>query len=207
VIDNDCMAEAPQHVQPEVLKFISENQKLAGFSGHISKETANYEPDMQEIARSAKRFGAQIPKRRSKTKALVVLRNGRLEKAIARGVPAREKMAIEEGGSMSAEEVACLLGIVKKSVLNCYHQRRLLGWLSGKQGAVRFPVWQFHNGGMLPGIEQVLAKLSASNILDDWAKIGFFLQQHRLSESRRTLDLLRENKLEQVLRIAEAYVE
>jgi hypothetical protein len=59
----------------------------------------------------------------------------------------------------------------------------------------------------LPGLDQVLAKLSSGGILNDWGKIGFFLQQHRLSESRRPLDLLRENKVDQVLRIAEAYVE
>jgi predicted HTH domain antitoxin len=191
----------------QVLKFISENQKLAGFSGHISKEVAEFEPDMREIARNAKRFGAQVPTwRRSKVKAQTIRRNGKLAKALPRGISTREKMATEEGGSMSAEEVARLLGMAKQSAINRYRQGRLLGWRSGKQGAVRFPVWQFHNGGMLPGIEQVLAKLSASNILDDWGKVGFFLQQHRLSESRRPLDLLRENKLEQVLRIVEAYV-
>lgn len=134
-------------------------------------------------------------------------REEKLANAMARGVSVREKMATEEGGSLSAEETARLLGMVKQSVLNLYHQGKLLGWRSEKQGAVRFPVWQFRDGGRLPGMEQVLAKLSASGILDDWGKIGFFLQQHRLSESRRPLDLLRENKVEQVLRIAEAYVE
>jgi hypothetical protein len=134
-------------------------------------------------------------------------REEKLANAMARGVSVREKMATEEGGSMSAEEAARLLGMVKQSVLNLYHQGKLLGWRSEKQGAVRFPVWQFRDGERLPGLEQVLAKLSASGILDDWGKIGFFLQQHRLSESRRPLDLLRDNKVDQVLRIAEAYVE
>jgi hypothetical protein len=43
------------------LKFASENQQLAGFSGRISEETARYEVDMNEIAKSAARFGAQVP--------------------------------------------------------------------------------------------------------------------------------------------------
>jgi hypothetical protein len=56
-------AKEPQQAQvpPEVLKFISENQKMAGFSGHISRETASYKPDMSQISNSAKRFGAQVP--------------------------------------------------------------------------------------------------------------------------------------------------
>lgn len=134
-------------------------------------------------------------------------REEKLANAMARGVSVREKMATEEGGSMSAEEAARFLGMAKQSALNLYHQGKLLGWRSEKQGAVRFPVWQFRDGERLPGLDQVLAKLSACGILDDWGKIGFFLQQHRLSESRRPLDLLRENKVDHVLRIAEAYVE
>jgi hypothetical protein len=134
-------------------------------------------------------------------------REEKLANALARGVSVRGKMAAEEGGSMSAEEVARLLGMVKQSAINLYHQGKLLGWRSEKQGAIRFPVWQFRDGGRLPGIEQVLGKLSASGTLDDWGKIGFFLQQHRLSGSRRPLDLLREDQIAQVLRIAEAYAE
>ena len=44
------------------LKFISENMKLSGFSGKITSAIANYEVDMEKIAESARRFGAQIPK-------------------------------------------------------------------------------------------------------------------------------------------------
>ena len=131
----------------------------------------------------------------------------KLAKALARGVSVRERLATEEGGSLSAKEAARLLGMVKQSVLNLYHQGKLLGWRSAKQGAVRFPVWQFRDGGRLPGLEQVLARLSASGCLDEWGKVGFFLQQHQLSGSRRPLDLLRENQVDQVLRIAEIYNE
>jgi hypothetical protein len=46
----------------EVLKVISGSMKLSGFSGKISKKTADYVPDMREIAKSAKQFGAQIPR-------------------------------------------------------------------------------------------------------------------------------------------------
>jgi hypothetical protein len=43
------------------LQFVAENQRLSGFSGEISEATAAYRPDMDEIAKSAKRYGAQIP--------------------------------------------------------------------------------------------------------------------------------------------------
>jgi hypothetical protein len=45
---------------------------------------------------------------------------------MARGVSVREKMATEEGGSMSAEEAARFLRMAKQSALNLYHQGKLL---------------------------------------------------------------------------------
>jgi excisionase family DNA binding protein len=130
----------------------------------------------------------------------------KLANALARGLAVREKMAAEEGGSLSTDEAARYLGFSKQSVLNLYHAGKLLAWRTEKQGALRFPGWQFAEHRRLPGLEQVLAKLNQAQILDDWAKIGFFLQTHGLLDDRRPLDLLRENALEPVLKVADAYV-
>ncbi len=46
---------------PAQLKFISENQQLSGLSGRITEETANHEVDVDKLAKSAARLGAQIP--------------------------------------------------------------------------------------------------------------------------------------------------
>ena len=108
---------------------------------------------------------------------------------------------------MSAEQTARHLGLTKQSVLNMYHAGKLLGWKTERQGAIRFPVWQFADYQRLPGLGEVLARFNAAGGLDDWAKIGFFLQAHGTLNGRRPLDLLRENKLSKVLKAAEAYVE
>ena len=130
----------------------------------------------------------------------------KLANALARGLSVREKMAAEEGGSMSAEETARLLRITKQSVLNLYHGGKVLAWRTEKQGALRIPAWQFVEGRRLSGLEEVLARLSAGDILDDWGKIGFFLETQGRLKNRRPLDLLREHRLDLVLRAAEAYV-
>ncbi len=134
-------------------------------------------------------------------------REDKLGNALARGLSVREKMAAEEGGSMSAEETARYLGVTKQSVLNLYHAGKVLGWRTEKQGAVRFPVWQFAEHGRLPGLDEVLGKLNRGQALDDWGRIGFFLQTHALLDGRRPLDLIREKKVDRVLMAAEAYVE
>jgi hypothetical protein len=131
----------------------------------------------------------------------------KLTQALARGLSVREKMAGEEGGSLSADETARLLGMTKQSVLNLYHAGKVLAWRTEKQGSIRFPAWQFNENRRLPGLEEVLARLNAGHVLDDWGKIGFFLQTHGLLDNRRPLDLLRENRLGLVLKAAVAYVE
>jgi hypothetical protein len=134
-------------------------------------------------------------------------REDKLANALARGLSVREKMAAEEGGHISADEVARQLEMSKQSVLNMYHAGKLLGWRTERQGAIRFPVWQFSEHGGLPGLDEVLAKLNAGKVLDDWGKIGFFLQTHGNLGDQRPLDLLRMNKLDWVLKAAMAYVE
>ena len=134
-------------------------------------------------------------------------REDKLAHALARGLSVREKMAAEEGGHISAEEAARQLEVSKQSALNMYHAGKLLGWRTEKQGAIRFPVWQFAEHGRLPGLDEVLTKLNAGNVLEDWGKIGFFLQTQGTLGHRRPLDLLRENRLDRVLRAAAAYVE
>jgi hypothetical protein len=144
--------------------------------------------------------------------AAIAFQNGgsksgdKLANALARGLSARE-MAAEEGGNVSAEEAARLAGITKQALLNLYHANKVLGWRTQKQGAVRFPIWQFENGGRLLGLQETLSVLSKGGVLDEWGKIGFFLQTHGLLGGRRPLDLLREGKLQPVLEAAESYVE
>jgi hypothetical protein len=134
-------------------------------------------------------------------------REDKLVNALARGLTVREKMAAQEGGNMSAEETARQLGVTKQSVLNLYHAGELLAWRTEKQGALRFPVWQFAGNRRLPGLKDVLARLNAGGGMEDWGKIGFFLQTHGILGNRRPLDLIRENKLDPVLKAADAYVE
>src|SRR5580698_6025284 len=109
----------------------------------------------------------------------------KLANALARGLSVREKMATQEGGSMSAEEAARQLGMTKQSVLNLYHAGKVLAWRTEKQGSLRFPVWQFDGDRRLSGLDAVMAQLSKAVMLDDWAKIGFFLQTHERLGGRR----------------------
>lgn len=168
-----------------------------------------------ELSKSLKEKSDRVSPTRLADLAGVAFRNtftghrneDKLAKAMARGLSVREQMAAEEGGSISSDETARYLGVTKQTVLNLYHAGKALAWRTEKQGSLRFPVWQFIEHRRLPGLEEVLSKLNEKDILDDWGKVGFFLQNHGLLGGRRPLDILRENKLDLVLSAAEAYVE
>ena len=51
------------------LRFISENQRLEGFSGEISDAVRQHCPDMEQLKAVSKKFGAQIPKTDSPAKS------------------------------------------------------------------------------------------------------------------------------------------
>jgi len=50
------------------LKFLSENQRMEGFSGEIPPQLRQHMPDLNELEAVAERFGAQAPKVEKATK-------------------------------------------------------------------------------------------------------------------------------------------
>lgn len=134
-------------------------------------------------------------------------RENRLANAIARGLSARQRLVTEEGGSLSADDAAKQIGLSKTAILNRFHHGNIIGWREERQNAVRFPVWEFREHHVLPGIEETLSVLNKDSRIDDWGRMLFFLQKNQRLNDRRPLDYLRENKLEPVLVAAQAYVE
>jgi hypothetical protein len=124
-----------------------------------------------------------------------------------RGRLAREELKEAEGGSVSASEAAEKLGISKTAVLNRYHCGQLIGWKLAKQGAVRFPVWQFKEDNVFPGIPETLAILNKASWMDDWARVLFFLNRRSSLGKLRPLDLLRQGSLQPVKDAAHAVIE
>lgn len=131
----------------------------------------------------------------------------RVARALSRGLTARHELATAEGGSLSSEEVADLLGISKTAVLKRFHAGRLLAWRDERQNAVRFPAWQFDQGRVLAGLGEALAVLAEGERLDDWGRVLFFLQSSAVLRGGRPLDALREGRAGAVVKAARAYVE
>ncbi len=61
-------ASQPVTVSAADLEFLSANQQLEGFPGKITPEIAAHRPNMDKIAASARRFGAQVPTKENRQK-------------------------------------------------------------------------------------------------------------------------------------------
>ncbi len=134
-------------------------------------------------------------------------KENRLANAIARGLSARQQLLTEEGGSLSADDAAREIGLSKTAILNRYHNGNIIGWREERQNAVRFPVWQFNEHRVIPGIEECLKVLNQGDRIDDSGRLLFFLQQNLRLNGKRPIDYLREKQLGPVLLAAQAYVE
>ncbi len=128
-----------------------------------------------------------------------------LAAARARGLAVQREALDAEGGALGAQEVADLLGISRQAV----DQRRASGKLLAVDLGLRknlYPRWQFTEGGILPGLEEVLAALSEHET-SSWMCLRFFLAKNYRLDERRPLDVLRRGEVAEVVEAARAYGE
>jgi hypothetical protein len=121
-----------------------------------------------------------------------------LDRARVRGLRVRQELLEQEGGLVSAAELADLLGISRQAV----DDRRKQGQLVALKDAARhfkYPVWQSHEGNTLPGLEEALKALDTT---DPMTAIVFYLQPDPRIGGKRPLDAAREGKSALVLRLA-----
>jgi hypothetical protein len=123
-----------------------------------------------------------------------------LAAALARGKIARKKMAAAEGGSISCQAAAKLLGISAASVVLRWRAYRMVGWTEGN--VLRIPVWQFCEGKLLKGVEEILQIFHSD---DQWRVVRYFLGKRRSLATECPLDLLRRGESAKVIKHATDY--
>jgi hypothetical protein len=126
-----------------------------------------------------------------------------LARARTRGVLAQREMLDVDGPPMSVAEVAEHLRISRQAVDKRRQAGKLLAVSVGSRSWL-YPRWQFAETGILSGLEAVLRVLAPH---PPWACLRFFVSgNHRLG-GKRPLDLLREGRVEKVLKAAKGFGE
>lgn len=119
--------------------------------------------------------------------------------AIARGADVRAGLAEAAGGMLSADEAGKALGISRQAV----DKRRTAGKLLAVRvrGDWHYPAAQFRDGGVLPGIEDVVAGMADASA---WSVLDFLLAPDDALDGRPPLAALRAGDLAPVHRLLAA---
>jgi len=126
-----------------------------------------------------------------------------LAPAFIRGIEATRRLINDHGGALTAAQAAALLGISRQMVDKRRQSGKLLAVSTGRYG-YRYPVWQFHESGVLPGLEDVLRALSPH---DSWMQVAFFVSKNERLGGHTPIETLSIGKLDLVLDAAAAYGE
>lgn len=93
-----------------------------------------------------------------------------LAAARLKGMKVKHELLYSDGHPLRSEQVAQLLGISRQAVDKRRRKGQLLAVALGKRGYF-YPLWQFNDGGVLVGLDVVLAALAE---FDAWTQLMFF---------------------------------
>ena len=141
---------------------------------------------LDALARPGSVLGAPLPDVETRWAALK-----------AEGRMAAQAWLAAEGGTIGPEEAGRRLGLTRQAVHNRMRRGRLIA-VPGDHGA-RYPVWQFADDGMLPGIEPVIAVLVG---IEPALVVQFFLSGRSTLGGGRPIDALRAGRGDTVLAAA-----
>lgn len=158
---------------------------------------------LREAVAAPSDFGVLLAALQSEPGLAALLQDDPLAQARLRGIEARQRLLTAEGGTLGAQEVAAHLNLSRQAVYKRYRAGRLLAVDSGRHGQV-FPAWQLVPGGVLPGLEEVLATLAD---FDPWTNLAFFLEANAATGGNTPLTALRQGKLQDALRAARMHGE
>jgi hypothetical protein len=123
--------------------------------------------------------------------------------AKARGDQAKLDILADQGEVLDADEVAVKLGLTVADI-DAQREEGLLVALPLTTGCWVFPSWQFVDGGLIPGLEDVLRSLPAPG---PWSRILFLQGSDPYLDGQTPLELIRKGEIGPVQRLAAAYDE
>ena len=124
-----------------------------------------------------------------------------LAAARLRGAARQQSLLKANGGVLSGEEAAELLGISRQAVDKRRRNGQLIGLTQGRRGYA-YPAWQFDAGRTVSNLDTVLDALKDH---DSWMQFAFFVNPNDLLRGKTPLEQLRSGEIEAVLQAAASY--
>jgi hypothetical protein len=109
----------------------------------------------------------------------------------------------KHGGCFDLAQVRLLLGNIARQAVDQRVQKGSLIAVTGDGNKRVYPVFQFHNGRVLPGLSEVLAALPATH---EWALVNFFVNAD-YCDDRSPVEMLRQSDIESALSAARDFAD
>jgi hypothetical protein len=118
-----------------------------------------------------------------------------------RGILKKAELYQAEGGCVSAEEAAKLIGVSRQAIDKARKRGDVLALPKGQDGWT-YPIWQFEGGHYLSGLTLVTQTLKVDG---PFVQASFLLGKHARLEGQSPLSCLKKGRLEEVREAVEAY--
>ena len=196
--------EPIKHSMSEVLSEIEKKtsrskflQSVVDAAVEVSKEV-NIAPDIY-MRMGGFELMVEVLTRPEALKALAPI--DPLAAARLKGVQIKRDLLYEDGQPFNSEEVAKLLHLTWQAVDKRRSKGQLLGISLGRRGYL-YPVWQFHEGKVLPGLDRVLAALKD---YEPWTQLMFLKTGDIRLGGATPLERLKAGDIDAVVWAAECY--
>jgi hypothetical protein len=167
-------------------------------SKHLSKgHRIRIDADIAAIHKHAARMAAMGKMTAS---ADVVYAPSARALALLRGKRIAEEDLKANEGAFSLQEVVDFLGISRQAIDRKVRENALIA-VPGPHGRRRYPVVQFDENGIVPGLDDVLNSLPSTN---DWFRLNFLVNEDARLDGRRPIDVLKAGDIDRVIKAAEA---
>ncbi len=168
---------------------------------NLAKSTSNHH--LNQVLGASSDFSVLLRLLNQPETMALLMERDPLAPARLRGLQVRERLLASEGGTLTAEEAAQILGVSRQAIDNRRKRGGLLAVQLGRRG-YRYPAWQFSADGVLPGLRETLKALADYS---PWIQLAFLRNDNGWLDGRRPLDALRAGDVGAVLNAARQYGE
>lgn len=198
--------DAPKPFQDSLSSALSETKKkknLGDFLGtvvNVALEVSEFVPLADDLPQ-ATAFEKMVSVLTAKEALGKLAPSDPLAAARLKGMRLKLDLLYRDGQPLKSEEVASLLHVTRQAADKRRRNGQLLAVSLGRRGYL-YPVWQFHEGRVLAGLDRVLAELKE---YDPWTQLMFLVSGDLRLDGATPLERLKAGDIDSVVWAASCY--